>query len=129
MDHDVGAFYRHEISYREFFHYPPFTRMIKVIFRHQEEEKAVQAAIRFAEALGQMPVAEDSNRGGISVQGPVPGIIPRLRSLYVQELWLKCPRDVRVLDTVKAFLKELRGKMSAQKGLGNVQVVIDVDPV
>ncbi len=121
MDHDVGAFYRHEIGYREFFNYPPFTRMIKVIFRHKEEEKAVQAAIKFAEALATME--------GIGIQGPVPGIIPRVRNLYVQELWLKCPRDVKVLDSLKAFLKEQRGRMSAIKGLGDVQVVIDVDPV
>ena len=121
MDHDVGAFYRHEIGYREFFHYPPFTRMIKVIFRHKEEEKAVLAAVRFAEAL--------AGQEGVSVQGPVPGMIPRVRNQYVQELWLKCPRALRVLDTVKAFLKEQRGKMSALKGLGDVQVVIDVDPV
>jgi primosomal protein N' (replication factor Y) len=121
MNHDVGSFYRHEIGYREAFNYPPFSRIIKVTFRHKEEEKAVQGAIHFAEALA---AAE-----GVSVQGPVPGIIPRLRNLYVQELWLKSPRDLRVLDGLKIFLKDQRAKMSGIRGLSDVQVVIDVDPV
>jgi primosomal protein N' (replication factor Y) len=121
QDHDVGAFYRHEIGYREFFHYPPFTRMIKVIFKHKEEETAVRAAMQLSEALA---IIE-----GISIQGPVPGMIARIRNLYVQELWLKCPRDVRVLDRVKAFLKDQRGKITSIKGMGDVQIAIDVDPV
>lgn len=120
VDHDVGAFYRHEIGFREFFNYPPFSRMIRLIFRHKEEEKTIQAATQMAAALLKME--------GIAVQGPVPGIIPRVRNQYVQELWLKCPRDLRMLDTVKRFLKEQRAKLTAQKGMADVQVIIDVDP-
>jgi primosomal protein N' (replication factor Y) len=120
VDHDVGAFYRHEIAFREFFGYPPFSRMIRLIFRHKEEEKAVYAAGQMGEALAKLE--------GIVVQGPVPGIIPRVRNQYVQELWLKCPRDLRVLDTVKQFLKEERARLTAQRSMSDVQIVIDVDP-
>ena len=121
QDHDVASFYRHEISYREYFHYPPFVRIIKMIFKHKDEPKAVQAAIQLVEALAKIE--------GITIQGPVPGIIARVRNLYVQEVWIKCPRDTRVLDQVKSFLKDQRQKISSTRGLGNVQIAIDVDPV
>lgn len=120
VDHDVGAFYRHEIGYREFFGYPPFSRMIRLIFRHKEEDKAIAAAMQLAEAVAKLE--------GIAVQGPVPALIPRVRNQYVQELLLKCPRDLRVLQSVKAFLKEQRTRITGQRAMSDVQVVIDVDP-
>jgi primosomal protein N' (replication factor Y) len=120
VDHDVAAFYRHEIGYREYFQYPPFVRIIKVIFKHKEEVKAVQAAIQMAEALSKLE--------GIVVQGPAPGLIARLRNLYVQEIQLKCPRDQTVLVLVKNFLKEERLRIISTRGLGAVQIAIDVDP-
>jgi primosomal protein N' (replication factor Y) len=120
VDHDVAAFYRHEIGYREYFQYPPFVRIIKVIFKHKEEVKAVQAAIQMAEALSKLE--------GIVVQGPAPGLIARLRNLYVQEIQLKCPRDQTVLVLVKNFLKEERLRIISTRGIGAVQIAIDVDP-
>jgi primosomal protein N' (replication factor Y) len=120
VDHDVGAFYRHEIGYREFFGYPPFSRIIRLVFRHKEEDKALEAAEQMAKAVAKLE--------GIGIQGPAPGIIPRVRNQFVQELLLKCPKDLKVLDTVKAYLKDQRSKITSQKGLSEVQVVIDVDP-
>lgn len=119
-DHDVGAFYRHEIGYREFFQYPPFSRMIRLVFRHREEEKAAQAAAMLAERLLQF--------SGISLAGPVAALVPRVRNQYVQELLVKSPRDLALLQSLKTFLKEQRSLLQAQKGLREVQVVIDVDP-
>jgi primosomal protein N' (replication factor Y) len=120
VDHDVGAFYRHEIGYREFFGYPPFSRMIRLIFRHKDEDKAIQAATQMAEAVAKLE--------GIAVQGPVAALIPRVRNQYVQELLLKCPRDLKVLQMVKVYLKEQRAAITHQKAMSDVQVVIDVDP-
>jgi primosomal protein N' (replication factor Y) len=121
VDHDVGSFYRHEIAYREFFHYPPFTRMIRITLRHKEEDKAINAAAQLAEALSKLE--------GISIQGPVAALIPRIRNQYVQELLLKCPRDLKLLQWVKNFLKEQKALITAQKAMSDVQVIIDVDPV
>ena len=121
QDHDINSFYNHEIGYREYFHYPPFVRIIKVIFKHKDDPKALQAAIQMAEAL--------SSIEGISIQGPVPAVIARVRNLYIQELWLKCPRDSRVLDHVKSFLKDQKQKIGGTRGIGAVQISIDVDPV
>jgi primosomal protein N' (replication factor Y) len=120
-DHDVHAFYTQEIRFREHFAYPPYSRLIKIIFKHQDEPKAIAAATQMAEALQAIQ--------GIAVQGPGPAIVPRVRNQYIQEIWIKCPRDNKTLDSVKAFLKGEKQHVLSKKGNANVQVIFDVDPV
>lgn len=120
-EHDVKAFYEHEIRYREQFAYPPFSRFIKVTFRHREEPKAVAAAGQMAQALQQVP--------GIGVQGPVQALIPRVRNLYVQEVWVKCPRNTGVLEQVKTFMRAQKDHITSLKGNSSLQVQFDVDPM
>ncbi len=123
--HDVNAFYRHEIKYREFFAYPPFSRLIKVIFRHQDETKTMAAAMLMAQDLASMATQKLVN---IIVQGPGPAIVPRIRDQYIQEIWIKCPRDNKLIANLKVFLKSCKQSILAQKGNANVQVIFDVDP-
>ncbi len=118
--HDVSAFYEHEIKYREQFAYPPFTRFIKVTFKHREEPKAVAAAGQMAQALQTIE--------GIGVQGPVAALISRVRNMYVQEVWIKCTRSVQMLRAVKEFVKNQKQFIGSTKGFTSVQIHIDVDP-
>jgi len=120
-DHDVHTFYTYEINYREFFAYPPYTRLIKVIFKHKDEPKAIAAAATLAQTL--------QNIDGITVQGPVAAIVARVRNLYIQEVWLKCPRDGKTLDRVKTFLKDQKQMILSQRGNAGLQILYDVDPV
>jgi len=119
-DHDVQSFYRHEIKYREAFAYPPFTRLIKVIFRHADEPKTIAAANVMAQALLTVP--------GIAVQGPGPAIVSRVRNQYIQEIWIKCPRDNKLIESVKEYLKTQKQYILSQRGNANVQILFDVDP-
>ena len=119
-DHDVHSFYRQEIRYREHFGYPPYSRIIKVIFKHQDEPKAIAAATQMADALKMVE--------GIILQGPAPAIVPRVRNLFIHEIWIKCPRDNKVLDTVKSFLKKEKQHILGKKGNATVQIIFDVDP-
>lgn len=128
QSHDVSQFYNHEIGYREFFHYPPFVRLIKVIARHKEEQKAMAAGAEIAQALIAQEAAKDSLFTGIAVQGPVPAVVARVRNQYVQEVWIKVPRDLRKLESVKRFLWQQRQRISGMKLIKDVHVVFDVDP-
>ena len=119
-DHDVHAFYTHEIKYREYFSYPPFTRLIKISFKHQDEMKAMTCAGLMAEALRTVT--------GIAVQGPAPALVQRIRNQYIQEIWVKCPRDNKILDTVKTFMKDQKGIINSKRGNSNVVIQFDVDP-
>src|ERR1700743_3717782 len=119
--HDVHAFYTQEIKYREHFSYPPFSRLIKLVFRHQDESKAIAAATLMAAALLTIPT--------IAVQGPGPAIVPRVRNQFIHEIWIKCPRDNKVIDQVKDFIKNQKQSILNKKGNANVQVIFDIDPV
>jgi len=118
--HDIAAFYAHEIKYREFFAYPPFSRLIRVAFKHRDEVKAMEAAAAMAEALTHIE--------GITVQGPVPALVSKVRNLYIHEIWIKCPRDLKLIDTVKTQLKSQRQVITARRGFTALQVLFDVDP-
>ncbi len=120
-EHDVQAFYEHEIRYRQQFAYPPFARFIKITFKHSDEPKAVAAAGQMAQALQQIAT--------IGVQGPVQALIPRVRNLYVQEVWVKCPRSKSVLQETKSFIRTQKDIITAAKGMSGVQVHFDVDPM
>jgi primosomal protein N' (replication factor Y) len=120
-DHDIHAFYTHEIKYREYFSYPPFSRLVKIIFKHQDEPKAIAAAMQMADALHTL--------SGIVVQGPGPAIVPRVRNLFIHEIWIKCPRDNKLLDSIKTFIKTQRQEILGKRGNTNVQVIFDTDPM
>jgi primosomal protein N' (replication factor Y) len=120
-EHNVHSFYTNEIKYREYFAYPPFSRLIKISFKHQNEMKVIAAAQQLAVALQTL--------AGIIVQGPGPAIVPRVRNLYIHEIWIKCPRDNKLIADVKRFLKEQKQWIIGSKGNTNVQVLFDVDPV
>lgn len=128
QSHDVSAFYRHEIGYREFFHYPPFVRIIKVICRHKEEQKAIAAGAEIAQAILTKTAENNSIIAGAEVQGPVPAVVARVRNQYVQEVWIKIPRDIRKLEAVKSFLWKERQRVGGIKLLKEVNMIFDVDP-
>lgn len=121
QQHDVEAFYENEIRYREYFSYPPFSRLIKITFKHKDEPKAIEAATQLVTGLQQVEA--------IHVQGPVPALVSRIKNLYIQEVWIKCPRDSHTLKQVKTFLKQQKQYITGIKGNNSLQVIFDVDPV
>ena len=102
------------------FAYPPFTRLIKIIFRHKDEAKAMAAAGLMAQGLLTIP--------HVTVQGPGPAVVARIRDQYIQEIWMKCPKDNKQMEPVKEFLKTQKQYILNQRGYSNVQIVFDVDP-
>lgn len=121
QEHDMRACYDHEIKAREYFGYPPFTRLIKITFKHKDEVKAIQPATDFVKALQQTD--------GIIVQGPVPAVVSRVRNQYVQEVWIKCPRDLKLIDAAKEAIKQAKQNITGQRGNSSLQILMDVDPV
>jgi primosomal protein N' (replication factor Y) (superfamily II helicase) len=120
-EQDFKAFYQSEISYRQQFNYPPFSRLIKIIFKHKDETRAIDAATDMAKALNELE--------GLIVQGPVPAGIARVRNQYVQEVWIKCPKEASLLDKVKNIMKTQKNMTLARRGFSTVQIIFDIDPV
>lgn len=119
--HDTRSFYINEIGYRQQFNYPPFSRIIKIICRHREEQKAIDGATEMAQPLLQIE--------GITVQGPLPASVARVRNQFVQEVWIKCPRENAILHQVKNTLKQQRILTASKRGFSALQIIFDVDTV
>ncbi len=121
QEHDMRACYDHEIRSREYFGYPPFSRLIKITFKHRDEIKAIEPASAFVKAMQLID--------NIVVQGPVPAVVSRVRNQYVQEVWIKCPRDLKIIEATKDAVKKTRQHLMGLRGNSSLQIIPDVDPV
>jgi primosomal protein N' (replication factor Y) len=118
--HDLNSYYKGEIPFRAQFQYPPFTRIIKIIFKHEEEQTAIVAAQHLVQQLQVL--------SNVEVQGPTQAVISRIKNLYIQEVWLKCPKDNKQLDAIKATLLQHKSLILNMKGHSKLSILFDVDP-
>ena len=121
LNGDFAGHLRRELAERREFNYPPFVRMIQLTLRHKEEKTVQSAAILFARILRE--------KLGERVLGPVQPPVSRLRGLYGQDILLKLEKDARVLSWSKNLIRSATEIVIGEKGFGQVQVAVDVDPV
>lgn len=118
--HDFRSFYQTELAARQHFDYPPFSRMIKIICRHRDEKKVIAGAIILAEELKKIE--------HVHLQGPAAALVPRVRNNYLQEIWLKMPPDLQIINNVKNSIKIALSNTLATRGYSTLQIIADVDP-
>ena len=120
INNDYVAMYEEEIKEREEFYYPPFTRLIKLITKHPEQETALKAAKLLASAL--------TEKMGVSrVLGPEPPLVERVRNQYLFEILIKLEREKVNFKAAKQFILEKVTDILTDKTLKGANVVIDVD--
>jgi primosomal protein N' (replication factor Y) (superfamily II helicase) len=109
--HDYLSFYRREMLYRQTLHYPPFVRLARLVYSHSNETRCQEEAGRVARLLNE----ERDARGiaGLSLIGPAPAYIHRLRSKFRWQIILRAPDP-------SSFLAD----MAFPRGW-----TIDIDPV
>ncbi|MCL2149729.1 MAG: primosomal protein N', partial [Dehalococcoidia bacterium] len=108
--HDYGGFYRCEIELRLALGNPPYGRLVRLTFVHTNDA----VCLREAESLKRKLGTEIRARGfSISVSGPAPAFVPRVRGRYLWQLMLKGNNPTEVLRSLEL----------------PVNWVVDVDPV
>ncbi len=115
-EHDYEGFADRELEYRKSLGYPPFSVMVRVIFRGRSEDSVRKRALHVAKVL------EDVGRGNghkINVLGPAPAPISRIRNNFRWHLTLKASS----YEALKDALQRTGSGTS-----GGVREVIDVDP-
>lgn len=118
---DFEGFYLEEIQEREKFNYPPFTRMIRILFRDEEKVIAEKAAAEFAVTL-------KKKIGNERVLGPEAPIVNKIRNLYLMQIFVKLERDKINLASVKEILQDCAQRQLKPKEFRKTQIVFDVDP-
>jgi primosomal protein N' (replication factor Y) len=84
--HDFAGFYIQELAYRRELRYPPFTRLIRLEYRHQDPHKAEETALALAENLRGWIRKADIKAEMI---GPAPCFFSRLYGRYRWQIVLR----------------------------------------
>ncbi len=93
--HDYQAFYEQELAYRQKLGYPPFTRLVRMEYRHMDAAKVERAAKDMAAQIkGWM---QEANLHATRMIGPAPCFFDRMAGTYRWQIVLAGPDPVKML--------------------------------
>lgn len=116
--HDYETFYAREITDRKALGYPPFGRMVGILFQGERDEYVMGEARRFAELLGKCA-------GELNILGPAPPVIARVRNLYRWQIIARSSHSSRLRDAVR----QARAHWERAADSRRIHLKVDVDPV
>jgi primosomal protein N' (replication factor Y) len=94
--HDVNGFYAYELEQRRRLGYPPFSRLVRLEYRHHDpviaEQETRKVAARF------QPLLASDRWKRITMVGPVPSFFARVGGVYRWQIVLRGPDPVRLLQ-------------------------------
>ncbi len=93
--HDYNAFYTRELEYRRKLGYPPFSRLVRMEFRHVQAAAAESQARDMAAKL--ISWIEKEDRRETTIIGPVPCFFSRLNGLFRWQIILRGPNPASLL--------------------------------
>ena len=97
--HDYLDFYRQEISFRRELGYPPFRRLARLLFIHQNREKVQEEAEALARGL-KFVIAE-RGLSGVDLIGPAPCFFGREQGKYRWQIVVRAIDPASFLRTVE----------------------------
>jgi primosomal protein N' (replication factor Y) len=96
--HDYLGFYEKEVDYRRQYNYPPFSRLIRLVYSHINDELCRREAERVHRLILDERARDDMI--DFDVIGPVPAFAFRARGRYRWQLFLRSPAPARILSRV-----------------------------
>jgi len=78
--HDYGAFYQQETRFRREHGYPPYSRLVRLLYSHQNQDRCRQQAENVFQSL-KSRVAQ-LGLAGIALIGPAPCFLGRIKGKY-----------------------------------------------
>ncbi len=114
--HDAAAFLAEEIERRRALHYPPFSHLIRIVLKAEEEQRLDRAALRLAEDLAAAIPADTD------LLGPAPMF--RVRNRHRRRLLLKADQREATVTAVREAVERL----AADRAVRDVAIGVDVDP-
>ena len=115
---DFAAMYQSQIAERREYHFPPVARLVKITLKHPDEKVVAAAATALAGPLRQAFPGR--------VLGPEAPLVSRIQNYFLQEFWVKLPKDNH-LASYKLRLREILKTFQSAKEHKTVRVVVNVD--
>jgi primosomal protein N' (replication factor Y) len=97
LKHDYISFYNQEIEYRRQLHNPPLSQLVRLTFSHINDNLGCQEAIKMKQTLA---LEIDATGADISLIGPAPAFIHRLRGRFRWQLILRGSEAAAFLSNV-----------------------------
>ena len=117
--HDYIGFVAAELPLREQFKYPPFTSIVRLVFRGGRESVVNQFATATGEAIRQQIVDDNVE---VTISGPGPAPLAKLRGKYRYHLLIR-GREASVLHRIVTIATEMMPRVE------DVQWIVDVDAI
>lgn len=95
--HDFYGFYTDEIVRRRELAYPPFSRLIRLEFRHADQLVAAKKAAELAEKIHEK-IRDGKKDTELMISGPVPPFFAKQRGLYRQQIILRGREPASILQ-------------------------------
>jgi primosomal protein N' (replication factor Y) len=118
LKHDVDGFAATELPNRQAVSLPPYTRLVRLLVRHEHVGRCEEAAVKLAARLATLLGADS----GIKLTGPVPAPVARIRKQYRWQILLSCPAAGAIQKCLAGRMDELARNLPAE-------LIADVDPV
>jgi primosomal protein N' (replication factor Y) len=120
LAHDYVGMAQSQLSDRQRFGYPPFTRMIALYLKGRYEERLDRVARHYAALL--------QRTFGNRVLGPDAPPVSRVKLFYIRKILLKIERDASP-DEVRRCLTQADAEMQHDPDYSRVVIYYDVDPM
>jgi primosomal protein N' (replication factor Y) len=114
--HDFAGFYRKELQFRSWMHYPPYGTLANVLIRSDKLDEA----LLWSGTLGKW--FDGTRHEGVRVLGPAAAPILRLKRDYRYHFVLKSPSREKMNAVLRAMLAH-----AASQKIPRTQVIVDVD--
>ncbi|MFQ5736371.1 MAG: primosomal protein N' [Thermodesulfobacteriota bacterium] len=119
--HDYESFFAEEIELRKEAGYPPFVRLCGLRFEGLSETRVERAALSLRKAADRLAGGKDM---GITVLGPAPALLAKVRGRFRYQMLVKCPDVKRLHPFVKALKRSFEGARAT-----GVTLSVDMDPL
>jgi primosomal protein N' (replication factor Y) len=116
---DFVGFAGIELQHRRDVSLPPFTRMVRIVLRDQEEEKLFKLSEELAADVAEAAASEGD---AVTIKGPMPCAINRIAGYHRNQL-VMTSRDASRLQRILAKVREKGGLSKTER------IAVDVDPV
>ncbi len=119
VKYDYINYFKRELSERQRFRYPPYSRLIKITLKHKDPRKVNEA--------GKILGARLKRYLGDRVLGPAKPSVARVRNQFLIDFLIKIEINNKTIQHVKKVILEQSDQLTGMKGFSSVRVNIDVD--
>ncbi len=114
IKHDYKAFFEQELAMRRQLFYPPFSRLVKLLFQNEDEKKARADAADFVQLFQRQFSKEKKHQ----IIGPSPALIACFRDIYRFVVIIKTAEIESIIQFLHTVGMHLR-----------TDTAIDIDPI